>query len=347
MSQKSDKHHQLKPLNSALKKALNGINHLLKEHNGLDAEGRGVVSDATQEGRAQILRQAIKVLHELGFQLINPENFGERHVEALVRRWEAQGLSAATLQWRMSVLRTFAKWIGKNGMVRGAEAYLADPSKAKRKYVPEKKKTWSASGVDIAAKILEIAEDDPVVAVHLLAMLAFALRAREAWCLCPHLANHKTYLAVNVGTKGDRDRTVPIETEGQRAVLDLLKRYVTSLSGSTIPRRYRLKGWKKHFYDVCRSHGISREEGVVPHGLRHEAANELHRKLCQELEQKYSAPAQAVDDEEGKAQQEDLTRRIVAEHLGHSRPQITNCYLGPKPPRHKKKGKKLNQKTQK
>lgn len=343
MSQKSDMHHHLKPLNSALKKALNGTNHLLKEHNSLDAEGRSVVSDATQEARAQVLRQAITTLHEMGFHLVNPENFGERHVHALVRRWEAQGLSAATLQWRLSVLRIFAKWIGKDGMVRDAEVYLIDPSRAKRKYVAEKKKTWSARGVDIEAKILEVAKDDPVVAVQLLTMLAFALRAREAWCLCPYLADHKAYLAVNVGTKGDRDRTVPVETDGQRAVLDILKQYATSLSGSTIPRRYRLKGWKKHFYDVCRDHGISREEGIVPHGLRHEAANELHRKLCLELAQKYSVSAQVVDAEEGVVQQEDLARRIVAEHLGHSRPQITNCYLGPKPPRRKKKrGKKLS-----
>lgn len=347
MSQKSEKHHHLKPLNSALKKALNGLNHLLKEYNSFDAEGRGVVSDATREGRAQILRQAVTALHEMGFHLINPQNFGERHVEALIQRWGVQGLSAATLQWRLSVLRTFCRWIGKAGMVRDAEFYLEDPAKARRVYVAKAKKTWSASAVDIATKILEVAEDDPVVAVQLLAMLAFALRAREAWRLRPHLADHKTYLAVNVGTKGDRDRTVPIETEGQRAVLDLLKRYATSLAGSTIPRRYRLKGWKKHFYDVCRSHGISREEGVVPHGLRHEAANELHRKLCREFAQKYPVSAQAVDAEEEKAQQEDLARRIVAEHLGHSRPQITNCYLGPKPPRRKKKGKKLNRKTQK
>ena len=48
---------------------------------------------------------------------------------------------------------------------------------------------------------------------------AFGLRMREAALLKVHAADKGAYLAVNWGTKGGRDRVIPIETDYQRDVL--------------------------------------------------------------------------------------------------------------------------------
>lgn len=322
---------------------LHALQKILAVFNRVDAKGVKRVSHATARSRTEVLVQGFRDLFNLGFKLRNPSNFSPRHMQALVREWEAKGLATSTLQWRFSVFNTFCRWIGKAGMLGDLVDYLADPTKAKRAYVIKEKKTWTAKGVDVVARLLEIAADDLHVALQLLVMWTFGLRAQEAWLLKPLLADQGGYLAVSWGTKGGRDRTVTIRNATERLVLELLKRHADPVTGSLIPTCYNLQAWKKHFYEVCRQHGISRKEGVVPHGLRHELANELYEDLCRKLAEQHAPPSPAADDGKAQEDKEDLARRIVTETLGHSRPEITNCYLGPKPPR-KKKGRKPSHK---
>lgn len=325
---------------------LHRLQKILAAFNRVDAKGVKRVSHATARSRTEILVQGFRGLFGLGFKIRNPGNFSPRHMQALVREWEAKGLATSTLQWRFSVFNTFCHWIGKAGMLGDLVDYLADPTKAKRTYVIKEKKTWTAKDIDIAAKLLEIAADDLHVALQLLVMWTFGLRAQEAWLLKPLLADQDGYLAVNWGTKGGRDRTVTVRSTMERLALDLIKRHADPTAGSLIPACYSLRAWKKHFYQVCRDHGISRKDGIVPHGLRHELANELYEDLCRKLAEQYAPPSPAADGEKAQENKEDLARRIVTETLGHSRPEITNCYLGPKSPR-KKKGKKPSRKKPK
>lgn len=324
-------------IKDALSACLHALKKILSSFNRTDARGVKRVSHATARARTEVLTQGFQDLFRLGFKLRNPNNFSPRHMQALVREWEAKDLATSTLQWRFSVFNTFCRWIGKAGMLGNLASYLVDPAKAKRTSVSKEKKTWTAKGIDIAAKLLDIAKDDFHVALQLLAMWTFGLRAQEAWLLKPLLADQGGYLAVNWGTKGGRERTVTVRSAAERLVLELLKRHADPVTGSLIPACYSLMAWKKHFYQVCRDHGISRENGIVPHGLRHDLANELYEALCKEMAEKHSSPSPEADDGKAKEDKEDLARRIVTETLGHSRPNITNCYLGPKPPRKKKK----------
>lgn len=336
---------------SSIKDALSTCFHALKKilssFNRTDARGVKRVSHATARARTEVLTQGFRDLFRLGFKIRNPENFSPRHMRALVREWESKGLAASTLQWRFSVFNTFCRWIGKAGMLGDLANFLENADRAKRLYVIKEKKTWTAKGIDIAAKLLEIATNDFHVALQLLVMWTFGLRAQEAWLLKPLLADQGGYLAVNWGTKGGRERTVTIRSAAERLVLDLIKSYADPTTGSLIPAHYSLRVWKSHFYRVCRKHGISRQDGIVPHGLRHELANEMYGKLCRELAQKYKHPSPEADARMAQEDNEDRARRIVTETLGHSRPEITNCYLGPRQPRRKKRGKKLSRKTQK
>ena len=74
---------------------------------------------------------------------------------------------------------------------------------------------------------------------------AFGLRMREAALLKFHAADKGAYLAVNWGTKGGRDRVIPIETDYQ--------------------------------------HGISRKKGITSHSLGHERLNEIYHHITGQL----------------------------------------------------------------
>jgi hypothetical protein len=90
-------------------------------------------------------------------------------------------------------------------MVEGADKY-ASVGAASRSSINREDKSWQAQGVDVAAKIAEVAAKDARVGLQLALQAAFGLRAREAMQLRPHVADKGAYLALNVGTKGGRDR---------------------------------------------------------------------------------------------------------------------------------------------
>jgi integrase len=308
---------------SAKSELLYRLTQLLREHNHRHSRFAKRCSDATATARGQILRQGFLALHELGYKLRDPAGFGNRHMQVLARHWEEQRLSAAEIQRRFSVFRVFATWVGKDGMVAPAGQYLADPAAADRSYVAQKPKGWSGLGIDVEQKLAEIARVDRLVALQLALQRVFGLRAREAWLLHPKLADQGTHLAVNWGAKGGRDRTVPIENPAQRQILDIAKCWANTSTGSLIPDAQSLKAWKTHFYRVCRDCGIARTTGIVAHGLRHEEANAIYKSIVGVDAPVYGGDTASVDPAD-----ERLARQIVAEHLGHSRPQIAGAYLG-------------------
>ncbi len=105
---------------------------VLKAHNKTAASGGKAVGFATQEARRDILWQGFKKLRELGFKLPDVQSFKERHMTALGNAWEAEKLSASTIQNRISTFRVFAEWLGKVGMIRGSECYVKDPKSVER-----------------------------------------------------------------------------------------------------------------------------------------------------------------------------------------------------------------------
>jgi site-specific recombinase XerD len=292
---------------------------VLKEHNGARHDG-AVASFATQDKRADVLYAGFKRLHELTFRMEAVTSLRGKHIAALAKDWEARGLSGSTLQNNLSIFRTFAEWIGKAGMVRGIEHYLGS-GMAARSSIAREDKSWSTRGVDVAAKIERIRQKDARVALQLELQLAFGLRAREAMQLRPQIADRGTYLSITHGTKGGRDRVEPIRTPEQRALLDRAKTFCPTKSSSTSDPQRKLAQWKNHYYQVVRSCGITRKDGITSHGLRHQYANERFQELTGA-----DSPVRGgatVDREADHA-----AREIVAEELGHSRADVTTHYLG-------------------
>lgn len=291
---------------------------ILRVHGRVSATEARRISYETAAKRGDVLFSAFRELRDLGYKLDSVRSLKPKHVEALVRRWREQGQATATIHNKLSILRTFSEWIGKPGIVRPTECYGIEPRRSGLQ-----DRSWSAKGVNAEAKIAQVSVKDPHVGIQLELQRAFGLRMAEAAQLRPHLADKGTYLAIHYGTKGGRDRVVPIETPEQRALLERAKAMTCDRMGSLIPEQYGWKEWRDHYYYVVRACGISRDEGITSHGLRHEYLQEVYAQQSgQALPVKGGAAAAIPRDLERAARQE------VAERAGHSRPEIARHYVG-------------------
>lgn len=234
-----------------------------------------------------------------------------KHVEVLLQRWQAEGLSAGTLKNRLSHLRWWAEKIGKAGILPGDNTRLGIPE---RHHVADKSK---AKGLD--GRLDHIT--DPHVRVSLRLQAAFGLRREESIKFQPSYADRGDHIALKGSwTKGGRERTVPITTSEQRAVLDDARRLAGG--GSLIPA-HKTYIQQRHVYDgQCKAAGLSNM-----HGLRHRYAQARYEALTgwnapaaggpsrQQL-----SPSQRASDTEARA--------LISQELGHNRMQITSIYCG-------------------
>ena len=292
---------------------------VLKAHNNAKVDG-SVASHATRDKRADVLYAGFKLLREKGYKLDTVESFRGKHMEVLAKAWEERGLSPSTLQNNLSTFRIFAGWIGKAGMVERTDKYVS-PGAASRSSINTQDKSWTAAGVDVTAKLAEVAAKDARIGLQMALQAIFGLRAREAMQLRPYVADKGHYLALTVGTKGGRDRVVPIDTPEKRELIDRAKTFAASKLASTSDPDRTLAQAKNHYYHVLRSCGITRADGITSHGLRHGYANDRYEQIAGR-----PSPVRggtAPDPDTDKA-----ARLEVAEELGHSRESVTTHYLG-------------------
>ena len=302
------------------------LNQLLKTHNHTHAQKGKVISYATQAARREVLFRGFQTLRDLGYKLNDVNGFKGRHIQALASHWEQQGLKSATLQRYLSTFRTFCRWVGKEGMMENNNRYFKDKEVLKRTYIASTPKTWGHQGVDPFEKINTIGEQHPRIAHALSLQRLFGLRTKESLLLKPHIADKGSVLVVSHGTKGGRDRFVPIETEAQRTLLNALKA-LTSPSESLVPKDKTYAQYRNHYYHILKQNGITRAQNLTAHGLRHEHLNELYTQKTGELSPVLQSGKESPTSEATEEQRE-YARLCVAERAGHSRANISNAYLG-------------------
>lgn len=286
------------------------------------------VSMKTIEKREIELFAAFGQLAQMGFHLRTLDNFKKKHVEALSRKWEADGLSASTIQNRISVLRTLAEWLGKSGMIGRSTDFVADPKSVTRTAAATYDHSWSAAGVDVEAVMRMVSATDKYVGMQLRLCLAFALRREEAVMFKPHRADKGMYIEVVDGTKGGRPRVVMIRTEAQRRVLEEAKAFVKGVNGHVGSPSRDLKSAIRRFGYVLGKCGVTKAGlGITAHGLRHETLCNLFEDLAG-----VPAPIRVANPREVLAQADpdkvELARAAVAEMAGHARISISSSYLG-------------------
>ncbi|TVO55925.1 integrase domain-containing protein [Denitromonas halophila] len=286
------------------------------------------VSDRTTDARQAVLFQAFRQLHEMGYAIKSIYALREKHIEALVSRWDDEGLSASTLQNRISHLRTLAQWLGKGGMVRPSHEYVTDSARVRRSGVATYDHSWSAAGVDVEGVLAMVSAMDDYVGFQLRLCHAFYLRREEAVMFRPHRADKGDRIEVLDGTKGGRMRIVPLTTDYQRRVLDEAKSRVRSRNGHVGDPNRNLKQALNRFSYVLRRCGVSKEAlGVTPHGLRHQGLNDTFESLAG-----IPSPIRCADPARVLAAADpdkvDHARQVVAEIAGHSRLSISGSYIG-------------------
>lgn len=303
---------------------LTQLNRIFRQHSSYSARSRRVVGYATRIKREEEIVRGFRVLRQVGIRLDDPTSFRERHLRRLVEIWEEEGNSPATIAQRISTFRVFARWIGKPSMIGRSDSYVSSPEKVRRHTVTREDKTWSGQQIDNILEVIEaVARTDATVAMQLELQYAFGLRAQEAMMLRPHQDDHTHWLNVSRGTKGGRQRVVPIETDYQRDVLRRAREMSPNVASSTTPRRHKVCQWRHRFYRVLRRHGISRESGIVAHGLRHELANATYERITGE-----PTPIKGGNTRNVERDLDTMARQTVTELLGHSRTSIIGAYTG-------------------
>ena len=74
-------------------------------------------SHATQADRLRALVLMSPQLREGGFRQMRATSLTGKHVDALIARWQAEGLSAGTLKNRVAHLRWWAEKVGKASVI--------------------------------------------------------------------------------------------------------------------------------------------------------------------------------------------------------------------------------------
>src|SRR6185437_10722296 len=181
-------------------------------------------SHATQADRQRSLTLAARQLREAGFRQMRASSLKGKHVEVLLQRWQAEGLSAGTLKNPLSHLRWWAEKIGKAGILPADNTKLGIPE---RHHIAGENKAK-----ELDEKLDRIT--DPHAHVSLRLQAAFGLRREESIKFQPGYADRGDHIVLKGSwTKGGRERTVPITTSEQRAVLDDARRLAGG--GSLIP----------------------------------------------------------------------------------------------------------------
>jgi integrase len=283
-----------------------------------------VVSSLTATARANVIYQFISDLKGAGYPLKNIMNLKQKHIQAISTIWKEQGLAAATLQTRFSILRWLAAAVGKKGLILTATSYGFEPQEVVRSYVAVEDKSWSekvAIPDDLIQKAYEI---DPWIGINLELMQAFGLRISESVLLRPLYSDKQNHLLVEEGTKGGRTRTVPIELESQRSSLERAKTFARLSDRGALIRPGKSKTQMvNRIYYVCRKLGITKDQlGITPHGLRHGFANDMYHRESGVASIVRGGPVLVDRDADTRA------RTKVTQALGHARLDITAAYTG-------------------
>ena len=266
----------------------------------------------TRVGRERQLTAIANQLHELGFRQLQAKSLKQKHVKALVDHWQGQNLSPGTIKNRMSCLRWWAEKVNRRAVVAGSNDFYGIPD---RQFVSDNSK---AKG--LAREQLDQVKDEHV-RMSLRLQKAFGLRREEALKIRPRWADRGDHLHLKASwTKGGRERTVPIRTREQRALLEQAKRLAGV--GALIPggRSYieQLRIYERHTANA----GLSKM-----HGLRHAYAQQRYLELTGWPSPQGGGPSKK-DLTPAQQQADQLARLAISRELGHVREQITAVYLG-------------------
>ena len=269
-------------------------------------------SFSTQATRRRILDRVANQLHELGYKHMQAKSLKPKHVDALVSLWKDQGLSIGTLKNLLSGLRWWAGHVGKADMIPKDNSAF---DIGNRSQVAEESKAWKLKEAQLE-KIF-----NPYVRLSLRLQAAFGLRREEAIKFRPNYAIKDDHIKLKASwTKGGRARIVPIRTDGQRKLLEDVKKL--GKGGALIPPNKNFIKQRNHYDRQVRAAGIKN-----PHGLRHAYAQRRYEELTGWKAPAVGGPASKSLNSDQRALDKGA-RETISRELGHGRESVSATYLG-------------------
>lgn len=320
---------------------------ILRRYNWQHAVKAKNIGHRTAQSRGRLCVWVFRFLRDNPVKTfkLDPRSFSGRHADFVLAHWCAEAkagrLAPGTIPTYYSHLKTFTRWIGKPKLLKPIRAYFDDPALYRRSGITTNDKSWRALGIDVASVIRDVEDYDVHAAASLWLMLAFGLRFKESLMLRPHVdvatarqaegasgsggeeaSGVAQYLDTHRGTKGGRQRYVPIDDALCRHAVTYACHVAKGTQGSVANPNLTLVQALRRLRYVMERFGITKRDlRVVPHGLRHQFAASRY------TEQTGSLPPVA-GGQGVQADADSAARKRVSTLLGHGRPQITNAYLG-------------------
>jgi len=290
-----------------------------------------IASYKTKSDRATYLFGFFNLLKKMGYA-VSPRNLKPKHIQVACDYYIGnldlngnfkEALSPATIQTYLMHLRAFARWIGKDGMVKSASEYIEDKTKFERTYAAMVDKGFEGRGVNIREVIIQIRATYPYVFHQMLAQTGFGLRCKEALSLRPfiHIVDDAIYLVD--GSKNAKPRIIPVENENQRLIVQTLKNFVGKTSASLMDPKLSLPQNYSKYYRVCKKFKLTKKELGSFHSARSDFA--MNFMLGEGLIPlvKGGEIGQLPKDKEMEI------RLKTSQRLGHNRVSVTTAYSGP------------------
>lgn len=273
-------------------------------------------SYATQSNRRRMLSMFADQLKKAGYKTneMRPSDIRGRHINALVRQWKIDGISAGTMKNRMSNIRWLAEKIGKADMIKSNATYGIED----RQYITNKDKSLRTDNINLDKL-------SPYVRQSVELQKYFGLRREEAIKFNPDyaLGGYDPYSAPVLKikpswAKGGRARTIPIFSDAQRDAL--MAALTLAGDSSLIPADRSYKEHLGYFERETSAIGLGQT-----HGLRHLYAQNRYKELVG-----IDCPAVGgvIDLTEEQKALDLSARQTISNELGHNRLSVTGIYLG-------------------
>ncbi|MGS2724931.1 phage integrase N-terminal domain-containing protein [Porticoccus sp. GXU_MW_L64] len=283
------------------------LNYELKQLCKTNRDG----SHSTRSTREANLQKMANDLHKLGFRGMRARSLKQKHVDALVKQYQQEGINPRTLKNRLSYLRWWADKIGRPQVVARSNSHY-DIQPIQYKAVESKAQNLDQQQLNRI--------DDPHIKISLELQATFGLRREESIKFIPSYADQQDHIILKATwCKGGKARIIPIENHQQRDVLN--RAHQLAGNGSLIPRHLSYVQQMRRYEKQTAKAGFHKL-----HGLRHAYAQAKYLELTGWPAPVCGGPTkQQLTTEQREIDRQ--ARLAVSKLLGHEREQITQNYL--------------------
>lgn len=306
-----------------------------------DDQGRPL-SDSQQVKQRQLAQRGIDAMQAAGVNTENPRNLNNKHQAAMFEQLDAEGVGERQQRNIAAAVRKISQEVYGNEKLSNSNQRFQE-EKADSEYENPDSKAVNRENYEIAMESLRNDDHPHAERVAHCNDLAdhFALRARETTRIDPinNWDRENDILHLTKGPKGGRYRSIPVETDAQRELLEKSCEYCRPNKdfpdrNVMFPEGMGDREWKSTRASLFEKHGFNEDSHTNMHALRHGRYAEMYedRTHCPPPNEFPSRAdfrdyAELVNGSEWR-KIDRAARQEISNHAGHNRISVSNDYLG-------------------